>query len=299
MTEERKVIIRLENVTYKYKVYQDDGAPPQRKRACRMSVWKYLKESFLLWSGTTAAAKALLQSCSTGFCLRSRRGLRRRVESKVKKELYKIREQVGMVFQNPDNQMIASIVEDDIAFGPENLGVPREEIVERVEGALESVGMSEYHDKTPTKLSGGQKQRIAIAGVLAIRPRVLVLDEATSMLDPQGRKDVMDTVKRLNREGITVVAITHFMDEVTEADRVAVLSEGELVMQALRGKFLRKRTSFTATVLTCREAWRFHTSFLARGLKSSLRFSTLTNWETRYADCCQTTEFCLQSQNAV
>jgi cobalt import ATP-binding protein cbiO 2 len=145
------------------------------------------------------------------------------------------------VFQNPDNQMIASIVEDDIAFGPENLGVPREEIVERVEGALESVGMSEYHDKTPTKLSGGQKQRIAIAGVLAIRPRVLVLDEATSMLDPQGRKDVMDTVKRLNREGITVVAITHFMDEVTEADRVAVLSEGELVMQGAPREIFKEK----------------------------------------------------------
>ena len=153
----------------------------------------------------------------------------------------KFRQQVGMVFQNPDNQMIASIVEDDIAFGPENLGVPREEIVERVEGALESVGMSEYHDKTPTKLSGGQKQRIAIAGVLAIRPRVLVLDEATSMLDPQGRKDVMDTVKRLNREGITVVAITHFMDEVTEADRVAVLSEGELVMQGAPREIFKEK----------------------------------------------------------
>lgn len=156
-------------------------------------------------------------------------------------ELYALRQRIGMVFQNPDNQMIASIVEDDIAFGPENLGVPREEIVERVEGALESVGMSEYHDKTPTKLSGGQKQRIAIAGVLAIRPRVLVLDEATSMLDPQGRKDVMDTVKRLNREGITVVAITHFMDEVTEADRVAVLSEGELVMQGAPREIFKEK----------------------------------------------------------
>lgn len=189
MTEERKVIIRLENVTYKYKVYQDDGAPPQRKRACRMSVWKYLKESFLLWSGTTAAGKSTLAKLLNGLLLaQSGEVCVDGLNPKVKKGLYKIREQVGMVFQNPDNQMIASIVEDDIAFGPENLGVPREEIVERVEGALESVGMSEYHDKTPTKLSGGQKQRIAIAGVLAIRPRVLVLDEATSMLDPQGEK---------------------------------------------------------------------------------------------------------------
>ena len=163
------------------------------------------------------------------------------MDTKDEDNIWKVRQTAGMVFQNPDNQMIASIVEDDIAFGPENLGVPREEIVERVEGALESVGMSEYHDKTPTKLAGGQKQRIAIAGVLAIRPRVLVLDEATSMLDPQGRKDVMDTVKRLNREGITVVAITHFMDEVTEADRVAVLSEGELVMQGAPREIFKEK----------------------------------------------------------
>lgn len=242
MSEEKKVIIKLENVTYKYKVYQDDGAPAVEERGLNNVSLEIFEGEFLALVGHNGSGKSTLAKLLNGLLLTqtgeiSVDGL----NPKVKKELYKIREQVGMVFQNPDNQMIASIVEDDIAFGPENLGVPREEIVERVEGALKAVNMSEFHDKTPTKLSGGQKQRIAIAGVLAIRPRVLVLDEATSMLDPQGRRDVMDTVKRLNREGITVVTITHFMDEVTEADRVVVLSDGELVMQGAPQEIFREK----------------------------------------------------------
>ncbi len=242
MSEEKKVIIKLENVTYKYKVYQEDGAPAVEERGLNNVSLEIFEGEFLALVGHNGSGKSTLAKLLNGLLLAqtgevSVDGL----NPKVKKELYKIREQVGMVFQNPDNQMIASIVEDDIAFGPENLGVPREEIVERVEGALKAVNMSEFHDKTPTKLSGGQKQRIAIAGVLAIRPRVLVLDEATSMLDPQGRRDVMDTVKRLNREGITVVTITHFMDEVTEADRVVVLSDGELVMQGTPQEIFREK----------------------------------------------------------
>ncbi len=242
MSEEKKVIIKLENVTYKYKVYQEDGAPAVEERGLNNVSLEIFEGEFLALVGHNGSGKSTLAKLLNGLLLTqtgevSVDGL----NPKVKKELYKIREQVGMVFQNPDNQMIASIVEDDIAFGPENLGVPREEIVERVEGALRAVNMSEFHDKTPTKLSGGQKQRIAIAGVLAIRPRVLVLDEATSMLDPQGRRDVMDTVKRLNREGITVVTITHFMDEVTEADRVVVLSDGELVMQGTPQEIFREK----------------------------------------------------------
>ena len=242
MSEEKKVIIKLENVTYKYKVYQEDGAPAVEERGLNNVSLEIYEGEFLALVGHNGSGKSTLAKLLNGLLLAqsgdvSVDGL----NPKVKKELYKIREQVGMVFQNPDNQMIASIVEDDIAFGPENLGVPREEIVERVEGALRAVNMSEFHDKTPTKLSGGQKQRIAIAGVLAIRPRVLVLDEATSMLDPQGRRDVMETVKKLNREGITVVTITHFMDEVTEADRVVVLSDGELVMQGAPQEIFREK----------------------------------------------------------
>ena len=146
--------------------------------------------------------------------------------------LFDIRKQVGIVFQNPDNQTVASIVEDDIAFGPENIGVEREEIGKRIEFALNAVGMSEFRHATPARLSGGQKQRIAIAGVLALKPRVMILDEATAMLDPRGRKEVMDVVLRLNREeNITVILITHFPEEALLADRAIVMHGGEIVLQ--------------------------------------------------------------------
>jgi len=148
------------------------------------------------------------------------------------KNLFEIRKQVGIVFQNPDNQTVASIVEDDIAFGPENVGLPREEIGKRIDFALQAVGMERFRHATPARLSGGQKQRIAIAGVLALKPRVMILDEATAMLDPRGRKEVMDVVLRLNREEkITVILITHFPEEALLADRAIVMDHGKIVMQ--------------------------------------------------------------------
>lgn len=144
-------------------------------------------------------------------------------------KIYEVRKNVGMVFQNPDNQMIASIVEDDIAFGPENLGVEREEIIRRVDWALTKVGMLAHKKGTPFKMSGGQKQRLAIAGVLAIMPRVLVLDESTAMLDPQGRSEVLKVAHELNKdEGITVIHITHYMEEALGADRLIVMNDGEI-----------------------------------------------------------------------
>ena len=149
-----------------------------------------------------------------------------------KQTLFEVRKRVGVVFQNPDNQLVASIVEDDVAFGPENLGIDREEIKQRIDFALTAVGMQEFRKSTPTRLSGGQKQRIAIAGVLALKPDVLILDESTAMLDPKGRREVLSVVKKLNKEqGVTVIAITHYMEEVTEADRVIVMDDGEIVMQ--------------------------------------------------------------------
>lgn len=145
--------------------------------------------------------------------------------------VWKIRQKVGMVFQNPDNQLVAAIVEEDVAFGPENLGVPSEEIRERVEQALEKVGMTAYRGQAPSMLSGGQKQRIAIAGVLAMQPDCIVLDEPTAMLDPKGRAEVMATIHELNeKEGITIVLITHFMEEAVTADRVMVIDRGVLQM---------------------------------------------------------------------
>ena len=146
-------------------------------------------------------------------------------------ELWTLRKNAGMVFQNPDNQIIAGIVEEDVAFGPENLGVPTEELERRVEQALERVGMTAFRMNSPNRLSGGQKQRIAIAGMLAMKPKCILMDEPTAMLDPVGRKEVIETVHELNREeGITIVLITHYMEEAVDADRVIVMDGGKLVM---------------------------------------------------------------------
>ncbi len=153
------------------------------------------------------------------------------MDTSEEKNLWEIRQRVGMVFQNPDNQIVGTIVEEDVGFGPENMGVPTDEIWSRVEASLKSVGMLRYRSFSPNKLSGGQKQRVAIAGVVAMRPKCIVLDEPTAMLDPGGRKEVLDTVRRLNKEaGVTVILITHFMEEVIGADRVFVMDNGKIVM---------------------------------------------------------------------
>ena len=147
-------------------------------------------------------------------------------------KLWEVRQSAGMVFQNPDNQIIASVVEEDVAFGPENLGVPTEDIWVRVEEALRAVGMLEYRTHSPNKLSGGQKQRVAIAGIMAMKPKCIVLDEPTAMLDPNGRKEVIKTLHELNeKENVTVLLITHYMDEVIGADKVIVMDDGKIVMQ--------------------------------------------------------------------
>lgn len=161
--------------------------------------------------------------------------------------IWDIRQKVGMVFQNPDNQLVAAIVEEDVAFGPENLGVPAEEIRKRVDYALEKVGMSAYRTHSPAMLSGGQKQRIAIAGVLAMHPDCIVLDEPTAMLDPLGRKEVMDTIHELNRsEGITIVLITHFMEEAVTADHVLVVNRTKLQMQGTAREVFSQADKLTA-----------------------------------------------------
>ena len=153
-------------------------------------------------------------------------------DTKDPNELWNIRQSAGMVFQNPDNQIIGTIVEEDVGFGPENLGVPTDEIWTRVEESLDAVGMLKYRHHSPNKLSGGQKQRVAIAGVMAMHPKCIVMDEPTAMLDPHGRKSVIETAKKLNKEeGITVILITHYMEEVIEADRIFVMDDGKLVME--------------------------------------------------------------------
>ena len=154
------------------------------------------------------------------------------MDTKEDEHLWDVRQSAGMVFQNPDNQIIGTVVEEDVGFGPENLGVPTEEIWQRVEDSLKAVGMIEYRHHSPNKLSGGQKQRVAIAGVMAMRPKCIVLDEPTAMLDPNGRKEVLRSVMELRkREHITVILITHYMEEVVDADHVFVMDHGHVVMQ--------------------------------------------------------------------
>ena len=153
-------------------------------------------------------------------------------DTRDESKLWEIRQTAGMVFQNPDNQIIGTIVDEDVGFGPENMGIPKEEIWQRVEKSLKAVGMWEYRSHSPNKLSGGQKQRVAIAGVVAMQPKCIVLDEPTAMLDPNGRKEVIQTVRELNRqEKVTVILITHYMEEVIHADKVIVMDKGKIVEQ--------------------------------------------------------------------
>ena len=188
--------------------------------------------SFVVVLGHNGSGKSTLAKTLNGVLLPcGGRVLVEGMDTRDEAKLLAIRQRVGMVFQNPDNQIVANVVEEDVAFAPENLGVPTEEIRRRVDDALAAVGMSEFVRHAPHLLSGGQKQRIAIAGVLAMEPACIVLDEATAMLDPVGRREVLSTVHRLNREkGITVVLITHHMDEAEEADRVVVMDGGKVAM---------------------------------------------------------------------
>ena len=215
----------LENVTYSYNLDEMHRIDAVKNLSLRIK-----EGTFVALVGHNGSGKSTFAKLLNGLLLPTSGEVKIFGNSTLDgNKIYEIRKDVGMVFQNPDNQMIASIVEDDVAFGPENLGVEREEIKERVEWALSNVGMLEYRKHTPFKMSGGQKQRLAIAGVLAIKPKVLVLDESTAMLDPQGRSEVLKVAHELNREdGITVIHITHFMEEALDADRLIVMNDGQI-----------------------------------------------------------------------
>ena len=221
-------IIRAENLRYAYPV-EEGEEPAYVLDGVDLTIEK---GSFVVVLGHNGSGKSTLAKTFNGVLLPA--GGKVYVEGLDTADanlLLAIRQRVGMVFQNPDNQIVANVVEEDVAFAPENLGVPSEEIRRRVDDALAAVGMSEFVRHAPHLLSGGQKQRIAIAGVLAMEPDCVVLDEATAMLDPVGRREVLETVHRLNREkGITVVLITHHMNEAEQADRVVVMDDGHLVM---------------------------------------------------------------------
>lgn len=218
--------IEVNGVNYSYRIGEG-----QTLRALRNVSFSVEKGEFVALAGMNGSGKSTLAKLLNGLYVPSSGdvlidGMNTRDEEKT----FEIRKRAGMVFQNPDNQTVATLIEDDVAFGPENIGVPREEIVERVDWALEVVGMSEYRKRSASKLSGGQKQRVAIAGVLAMKPEILIFDESTSMLDPEGRREIMEVARKLNESGITVITITHNMDEAAQADRIIVLKKGRIAL---------------------------------------------------------------------
>lgn len=206
--------------------------PPVKTEVLKGVNLKIKKGEFVAVLGHNGSGKSTLAKCINAINIpESGSVMVNGLDTKDEKNLLDIRKTAGMVFQNPDNQIVATIVEEDVAFALENMGVDPKEIRKRVDDALKTVGMYEYREHAPHKLSGGQKQRVAIAGVIAMRPQCILLDEPTAMLDPKGRAEVMKTIKMLNREnGVTIVLITHYMEEAAQADRVVVIDEGEVVM---------------------------------------------------------------------
>ncbi len=225
-------IIEFENVTYIYET-EDEDAPVAGFPALTDVNLTINKGEFVAVLGHNGSGKSTLAKlCNAILEPTKGRVTVKGIVPDTEEKADEVRRIVGMVFQNPDNQIVATIVEDDVAFGPENLGVEPSEIRRRVDDALKCVNMYEFRHREPHKLSGGQKQRVAIAGVIAMQTECIVLDEPTAMLDPKGREEVMTTVRRLNKEmGITVVTVTHFMDEAVQADRVIIMDGGRVVMQ--------------------------------------------------------------------
>ncbi len=222
-------LIKFDNVSFSYET-EDENGNPKTEKVLENFNFSIEEGSFVAILGHNGSGKSTVAKLTNGILFADEGTVT--VDSILARDddtIYDIRKTVGMVFQNPDNQIVSSIVEEDVAFGVENIGIPSDECRKRVDEALKTVGMYEYRLRTPSKLSGGQKQRVAVAGIIAMKPKCIVLDEPTAMLDPSGRREVIDTVMKLNREeGITIVLITHYMDEAVKADRVVVMDDGKI-----------------------------------------------------------------------
>ena len=226
-------IIRAAKLGFDYFRYEEEGKEPEATRAIDDVSLDIQAGQFIAVLGHNGSGKSTLAKHINGLLVPTEGTLWvDNMDTSEEDDIWKIRQKAGMVFQNPDNQIIGSVVEEDVGFGPENIGVPTDEIWKRVDDSLQATGMIAYRHQSPNKLSGGQKQRVAIAGVMAMRPECIVLDEPTAMLDPNGRKEVLKAVRELNeKEGVTVILITHYMEEVVFADKVFVMDQGHIVMQ--------------------------------------------------------------------
>lgn len=226
-------IIKALKLGFDYQRYDDDGNVVDMQRAVNDVNLDIEAGEFVAVLGHNGSGKSTLAKHMNALLIPTEGTmLVDGIDTARETKLWKVRQKAGMVFQNPDNQIIGTVVEEDVGFGPENMGIPTDDIWKRVNDSLEKVGMTDYRYQSPNKLSGGQKQRVAIAGVMAMRPRCIILDEPTAMLDPNGRKEVLEAVRELNRkEKVTVILITHYMEEVIHADRVYVMDSGNVVMQ--------------------------------------------------------------------
>ncbi|MDE5605078.1 MAG: energy-coupling factor transporter ATPase [Eubacterium sp.] len=225
-------LIKFDDVSFSYTLDDEEENTSEKIDVIKNLNLEIEKGSFVAVLGHNGSGKSTIAKLINGLLVpQSGMVTVNGVSTENEDDVFEIRKNVGMVFQNPDNQIVASIVEEDVAFGVENLGIPSAEIRQRVDEALKTVGMYEFRERAPHKLSGGQKQRVAVAGIIAMKPQCIVLDEPTAMLDPSGRREVIETVKKLNKEeNITIVLITHYMDEAVEADRVIVVDNGEIKM---------------------------------------------------------------------
>ena len=250
---EEKVLmafIEVKNLIIDFTRIDDSGQESFKKRALADVSLDIEKGSFISIVGMNGSGKSTLAKCLNGLLLPTEGSVTvDGMDTASDENIWNIRSRVGMVFQNPDNQIVSSIVEDDVAFGPENIGIEPEEIRRRVDDALKRVGMYDKKDKGAHMLSGGQKQRVAIAGAVAMRPECIVFDEPTAMLDPAGRRGVMEIIKELNSEGITCILITHFMEEAAEADRVIVLRNGTIKADGTPGEIYTNKKLIEETGL--------------------------------------------------